>query len=275
MAKATATTPTTAPAPAPANTFTGPGTPLSSAGLKQAATPLGGDMASLWSLVTVETQGCGFLIDRRPKILFERHYFHRLTAGKYDSQDPDISQPTPGGYGPGGAHQYLRLTAALALDEDAALQSASWGLGQIMGANHAKAGYASARAMVDAFVANEDAQLAGMAAFIANSGIAGAVAQQKWADYARLYNGADYAKNTYDTRLAAAHARYVKLGCPDVDLRAAQVWLNYLGLPTGGIDGIAGQATTAALRSFQKSASLAITGKPDAPTLAALKAKFG
>ena len=77
------------------------------------------------------------------------------------------------------------------------------------------------------------------------------------------------------TRLAAAHARYVTLGCPDVDLRAAQDWLNYLGLPTGGIDGIAGQATTAALRSFQKSAGLAITGKPDAPTLAALKAKFG
>ena len=254
--------------------FTGPGTPLTTAGLTKAVAPLGGDLASLWSLVTVETAGCGFQPDRRPKILFERHYFHRLTAGKYDTVDPDVSQPTPGGYGASGAHQYVRLTAALQLDEQAALQSASWGLGQIMGANFAKAGFACVDDMVAAFVGGEDAQLTAMAAFIANNGFASAVAQQRWADYARLYNGADYLKNRYDERLKAAHDSYAASCCPDVDLRAAQVWLNYLAMPTGGIDGIKGPATTRALRLFQKGANLPVTGLADEGTLAALAAKF-
>lgn len=31
-----------------------------------------------------------------PKILFERHYFHRLTQGKWDDSLPDISHKTQG-----------------------------------------------------------------------------------------------------------------------------------------------------------------------------------
>ena len=74
--------------------------------------------------------------DRRPQILFERHIFHRLTDGKFD--DGQISDPAAGGYGARGAAQYDRLALALAKDADAALQSASWGIGQIMGMNYDK-----------------------------------------------------------------------------------------------------------------------------------------
>jgi hypothetical protein len=41
----------------------------------------------------------------------------------------------PGCYGPRGASQYDRLNRAILKDRTAALQSASWGLGQIMGMN--------------------------------------------------------------------------------------------------------------------------------------------
>ena len=250
--------------------FTGPGTPLDLTSFQSATGNVGCAAESLWALLNVETSGCGYLPDRRPKILFERHIFHRLTGGKYDTQAPDVSQPSAGGYGLGGAHQYDRLAVALALDETAALSAASWGLGQILGTNYANAGYASVQDMVAAFVASEGAQLAGMVSFIVKSGIAGDVANQNWAGYAASYNGPNYAENQYDTRLAAAHQRFVDNGCPDIALRAAQIYLTYLGYGVGGIDGILGPRTTAALTQFQQKAGLPQSGQPDAATLAAL-----
>lgn len=252
--------------------FTGPGTPFDLGAFQGASGNIGCAAESLWALVNVETLGCGYLPDRRPKILFERHIFHRLTNGQYDAQAPDVSQPTPGGYGAGGANQYTRLAVALALDETAALSAASWGLGQILGTNFGLLGYATVQAMVADFVAGEGAQLAGMAAFIVKSNIAGDVASQNWAGYAAVYNGPNYAENQYDTKLAAAHQRYVDNGCPDINLRAAQVYLNYLGYDTGGIDGILGPRTAAALTQYQQSASLPQSGQADAATLAALAA---
>src|SRR5512140_3205056 len=151
--------------------FIGRGVPLGSAGIDAALRMLGATPEALWAVLSVETSGCGYLQDRRPKILFERHYFHRLTGGKFDAVDPDISAPTAGGYGPSGAHQYARLEAAIQLDRGAALQSASWGLGQIMGANHAAAGFDDVEKMVSAFVESEDQQLLGMSNFIAGSSL--------------------------------------------------------------------------------------------------------
>src|ERR1700751_4946349 len=132
--------------------FANTGGPMSNAGISSACATLGTKAPELWSIISVETSGCGFLPDRRPKILFERHIFHRLTTGKYDADDPDISQPTAGGYGRGGAHQYDRLAAAMVLDRSAALRSASWGLGQIMGENFSSAGFADVEGMVSAMV---------------------------------------------------------------------------------------------------------------------------
>ena len=70
-----------------------------------------------------------------------------------------MSQPTAGGYGPAGVHQYDRLAAAISLYRDAALQSASLGLGQVMGMNFQAAGFDSVEDMVAAMVESEDRQL--------------------------------------------------------------------------------------------------------------------
>src|SRR6185312_12521696 len=87
--------------------FAGKGTPISASDVQTAAAALGGDVASLWSLVAVETRGFGFLKDRRPQILFERHIFHRRTGGRFDAADPNISNAHAGGYS-GGAAEYVR-----------------------------------------------------------------------------------------------------------------------------------------------------------------------
>ena len=54
------------------------GLPLSEAGLAKAAGDIGIRPPALWAVITVETNGCGLLPDRRPLVLFERHLFHLL-----------------------------------------------------------------------------------------------------------------------------------------------------------------------------------------------------
>src|SRR5262245_60865637 len=95
--------------------FSGKALALTSGGLDEASHTAGVGLPELWAVMSVETSGCGFLPDRRPKLLFERHIFHRLTGGQFDAEDPDVSQPSPGGYGPSGANQYERLAAAIQL----------------------------------------------------------------------------------------------------------------------------------------------------------------
>lgn len=230
------------------------GAPLTRGGFETARARLGADPAALWAVVRVEARACGFLPDRRPVILFERHVFHRRTGGRHDSRAPDVSQPRPGGYGAGGAHQHSRLAAAAALDPLAALESASWGLGQVMGFNARLVGFTDVEAMVAAMRANEDAQLAAMAAFIVETGLDRALRSGDFAAFARGYNGPAYARNAYDTRLAAAHAGYAsgRIAPPDLDVRAAQMLLLYAGHAPGPIDGRFGPRTRAALAAFRR-----------------------
>jgi len=230
--------------------YQGTGAPITGKALQTTQQRIGCDPATLWALLTVETRGFGYLTDRRPKILFERHIFHRLTDGRYDAY-ADLSARQPGGY-IGGAAEYGRLQRAIALDRDAALSSASWGLGQIMGYHAGKLHYAGIDAMVDAFVASEDDQLDGMCRFIETTPkLRDAMRREEWATIAFCYNGSAYAKNEYDTKLRQAYQLYDSDGCPDVNVRAAQVYLTYLGFDPMGIDGRRGRHTLDALHAFQ------------------------
>src|SRR5882724_4448863 len=179
--------------------FVGISLALSRSGFSAVAQSLNVQAAEIWAVLAVETSGCGFLADRRPQILYERHYFHRLTGGRFD--DGDISDPKAGGYGPGGAHQYDRLARAIAKDRTAALQSTSWGLGQIMGENCAEAGFQDVETMVAAMSHSEDAQLAAVAAFLDATHLDAPLKAHDWASFAAGYNGPSYAKNHYDVRV--------------------------------------------------------------------------
>ena len=250
--------------------FVGPGTPLTEQGIAKAAASLGLGAAELWAVMSVETSGCGFLPDKRPKILFERHLFHRLTDGQFDDTNPDISNPSAGGYGAGGAHQYDRLAEAIGLDRDAALQSASWGLGQILGENFAAAGFADAEAMVQAMTVSEDEQLMAMASFVKANGLSRALVQHDWTGFARRYNGPAFEQNDYDGKLRDFFAQFSGGDLPDLEVRTVQVLLTYKGFNPGGIDGVAGQHTANAIRAFQRLVGAPETGEIDAGLVAAL-----
>jgi len=186
--------------------FAGAAAPLSADGVARACGILGVGEAELRAVLAVETSGNGFLPDGRPKILFERHVFHRLTQGRHSAGHPDISDAKPGGYR-GGAAEYDRLERAIALDRSAALDSASWGLGQIMGFNAATAGYPDAETMARDFAGSADAQVVAVARFIAASGAQAHLAAHDWAAFARIYNGARFADNRYDEKLQRAYER--------------------------------------------------------------------
>jgi len=228
--------------------FVGVGEPLSQTGLAAVLAHLDIGAPAIWSVLAVETSGCGFLPDRRPKILFERHIFHKETGGRFDAVAPDLSNATTGGYGASGGHQYDRLARAIGLDRIAALKSASWGLAQIMGLNAESAGFADVESMVGAMVASEDAHLMAMAKFIENSEIDDALRNHDWDTFAATYNGPNYQANDYAGKLRRCFHQY-SIQLPDLLVRTAQVLLTYVGENPGDIDGILGNRTRAALGS--------------------------
>ncbi len=229
--------------------FVGAGTPLHADGLVAAAEHVEVDPALFWTVVTVETAGCGFLADRRPSILFERHVFSARTNRRFDATHAAISGP-PGGYGKPGAHQYVRLEEAIACDHRAALESASWGLGQIMGFNARLAGVRDAEELVLQMVQGENEQLLAMARFMRASEMHLPLQRRDWTGFARRYNGPSFAKNSYHEKLAAAHATLAARGLPDLNARAVQLLLTYHGFDPGKIDGIVGARTRAAIGAF-------------------------
>jgi hypothetical protein len=237
--------------------FTGQSLPLSSQGIAAATAALSVSPVEVWTVMAVETAGCGFLPDRRPQILYERHIFSRLTSGRFD--DGDISDPSAGGYGPSGPHQYDRLARAIALDRSAALRAASWGLAQVLGINCTMAGFADVETMVAAVVRSEDAHLFALANYVKAAGLKSALQSHNWTVFARGYNGKTFAVNQYDTKLAQAFTRFSAGPLPDLDIRAAQLYLTFRGLKPGAVDGVMGAKTRTALAQFAGPGVTAVT----------------
>lgn len=191
---------------------------------KDAATRLGVAPAALRAFVEVEAGGNGFLEDGRPKILFERHVFYKRLVAAYGEAfakenakaSPDICNATSGGYAKGasadarGVAEHERLSRAAVISRDTALESASWGAGQVMGYHWKTCKYPTLQAFInDAY--KEAGQLEIMVRFLeANPAIVGAMKRKDWAAVAKGYNGAGYEKNKYDEKLKDAFDKFSK-----------------------------------------------------------------
>lgn len=175
---------------------------------------IGCEVEAIMAVAKVEAAGGGFDPEGFPKTLFEGHWFHKLTKGKYDKSHPHLSYAkwTRQYYGKTWQAEKARLAEAMALDRNAAMQSASWGLFQIMGLNHAKAGFKTVQQFVNAMCKSEDAQLGAFTQFIINSSLGDELRDKRWADFARLYNGPSYAVNKYDVKMAQAYQKFKQEG---------------------------------------------------------------
>lgn len=172
--------------------------------IQEAAKELGVQPAWIKAFIKKETpnpNGGGFMADGvRPIILFERHIFHKHTKGKYSKMYPDISNPRAGGYGR-YVEQHDRLHKAAKLDREAALQSASWGLFQILGENWKSLKYKTLQEFINAMYRSENDQLEAFIRFIKVNRIDKYMRENNFAEVARRYNGPNYKINNYDKDL--------------------------------------------------------------------------
>lgn len=192
--------------------FRGAARPLADLDLPRVGSLIGVGEDEIHALIDVEASGNGFDRIGRPKMLFEPHVFWRMIDGQQRQKavDRGLAWPKwrPGSY---PKDSYPRLIAAMEIDRDAALKSASWGLGQVMGFNALLAGYRGAEAMVTAFLDSEAEQLAGMVRFIIASGLDDELRRHDWRGFARGYNGFGYAAHGYHLRLAESYERWRRI----------------------------------------------------------------
>ena len=172
------------------------------------------DAAESLALVSVETNGVadeGGL----PPFLFEPATFYRrlpddtkrtvaLRAGVAARKWSKLLYKAQGTH----ANRVKLLRQAVAIDEEAAYESVSVGLGQVMGFHYAELGYATARAMFEAFTGSVEAQLRAMFQVADAQGVLAAMKARDWAGAARRYNGPQYRQNDYDTKLSVAYAHW-------------------------------------------------------------------
>lgn len=252
--------------------FSGAARPLGAADLNYVATFLGCELAAVKAVLIVETGGVGgFLADGsgRPRILFESHLFSRATGGRYDTTNPDISVPAwDRRLYKGGAAEYLRLAKAVELDRKSALESTSWGMFQILGANAKTAGYGDVEAFVAAMATSEFNQLQAFGVFCQRQGLAAVLRAKDWETFARRYNGPQFQANQYDVKLARAYADALGTSDDDHVLRigdrgpavfAVQRALNGMGYGLAE-DSAFGRATEIAVQKFQSIRKLTVDG---------------
>lgn len=176
---------------------------------KKAASILGVEVAVIKAVTYVESGGRGFDKNKRPKILFEAHWFGKFTNYKYMNH-PDISARKWADAKPYyNRDQYQRLDKASKFDKEAAQKSASWGLFQIMGFNYGLSGYNSVDSYVKDMFESEGKHLQAFAIFVKNNKkMKEALVNKDWATFAYRYNGPGYKQNSYDTKLANAYYRF-------------------------------------------------------------------
>jgi len=166
----------------------------------------------LRAVLAVESAGSGFLLREpppaRPKILFEAHWFYKLTPLPVSNARPDLSSRRWNrNLYKGGSAEWGRLQDAMEFDPLQALKSASWGLGQVMGFNYTVAGCESIEQFVVENFTGEKEQFNHMLNFIDNNGLMSHLRAGRWASFAKGYNGSGYRANKYDEKLAAAAKR--------------------------------------------------------------------
>ncbi|MDN5478078.1 MAG: N-acetylmuramidase family protein [Chryseobacterium sp.] len=179
------------------------------------------ELAAVKAVNEIESSGKGFLINNKPKILFEGHIFWNELKKRgidpnsyYNANSQNVLYPkwTRVHY-QGGVKEYDRLNEAIGLDnspnfEEAALSSASWGSFQIMGYHAENLGYTDVYHFVSQMEVNEGEHLKAFGKFLEKNNCLVHLRNKNWAGFARVYNGSGYKENKYDEKLVKAYVKY-------------------------------------------------------------------
>ena len=257
---------------------------LTPAHVRAAARDLNVEPAALYAVVLVESAGrTGTMIDGElePLIRWEGHYCYRLAKKKGQdilnrfmrarlaaSKAQAIRNPK------GQAGRYSMLDKGRLIDDEVAISSCSWGLGQVMGSHWKWLGYRSAVVFMEIARSGIEGQVDLMARYIAKAGLADELRARDWAGFARGYNGPNYAKFKYDTKMANAYAKAsgartlekndnrvytLRQGVAGEDVAAWQRMLVQYGYKLN-VDGDYGPSSKAVTMAFQKEVGIKADG---------------
>ena len=248
--------------------------------IKQAAQDAGLEPAALLAVTVVESAGQVFALvegKQEPLIRFEGHYFDRRLSGEKQEQarTQGLASPTAGAIANPKTQpdRWKMLEKAAAIDAQAAYESVSWGLGQVMGAHWQWLGYESVEALVEEARSGAFGQVRLMVRYIEKAGLAEALRKHDWQAFAHGYNGPNYKKNNYDEKIADAYQHYatgkplkaapqsslLRPGAQGDAVAQLQRALTALGYPVSA-DGVFGPATLSAAQKFQSDQGLDADG---------------
>lgn len=229
-------------------------------------------------LAIIEVESNGVIGNPHPIIRWEGHYFDRLVPAKLRSvaRAQKLASPKAGGIPntKSQAGRYDILNKAAQIDKEAAYSSISIGVGQVMGAHAKDLGYTSAEAMFNRAKQGLAGQVELMLRFIKFNNLIDELQRLDWSAFARAYNGSNYAKNKYHTKMKEAYERYagvtisptkgsatnmIRMGSKGAKVREVQALLVRAGF-TVKVDGDFGPSTKDAVILFQKKYKLEADG---------------
>lgn len=193
--------------------YVGMGSKLSPTDIADVAATINCSESRIRAILEIEAAGSGFDAAGHPTILFEPHKFWKHlgdTPKRKIAFEKRLAYPQQGSY-PYPKNSTLKWKTfmdATRIDEHAAIKSASWGLGQIMGENYHMVGYASPEEMVTAFCESERNQLQAIIEYLKTNHLDDDLRAGRWVTVAEGYNGPNQAKNRYADKLKAADARW-------------------------------------------------------------------
>ena len=172
------------------------------------------EYAALMSFISVESGGRGFCPKTgKPMIQFEPKWFSKKSGieishtNSYSWDENQIEiQPA----------EWKAFSEAFRINPDAAMESTSIGLPQIMGFHWKRLGYPSVGDMWDDFKRSETHQIKALIKFIeTDSRLLKALLEKDWHKVAMIYNGTGYAvlahkigREPYNISMAKAYEKF-------------------------------------------------------------------
>lgn len=166
--------------------------------IKDIAKRNGLEYAALRAVIEVEGSGKGFS-DATGKILvqFEPFHFQKYTGHRLAN---GVENQTK---------EWEAFNRAFAINKDAAMMSTSIGMMQVMGFHAKLLGFKTVGEMWDFAKVSEANQVElGLRFIKSNKKLYDALKKKDWPTFAKFYNGAQYKKFAYDTRMAKAYEKY-------------------------------------------------------------------
>lgn len=243
------------------NPWTGRRAPIGPSDFKKAAAQLGVSEPVIRAVFEVEASGRYYRADGSLERRFEPHHFPKQKWAAIGFKVKAGVAPWRASLALKFADREAMFAKAVALDPEAAMRATSWGAPQIMGFNHAEAGFPSARAMVQAMADESAEHLRAFSRFVMAKGLATKLRAHDWFGFSVIYNGdgqaAAYAKKieaAYRKLSGKASAVVLRIGDQGAAVRELQT---ALGIDA---DGGFGPGTLAAVKAFQKAHGLTADG---------------